>query len=337
VLAGAVRRQGELRLLARLLDRIERERFRSPLLEELRAKLDVDGRPPSQCVAALARLVEIHESRGNMIFAPIASLLLAGTQLAFAMERWRRGSGAAVPDWLLVVGSFEALASLAARAYERPAEIFAEIVEGPPAFEAEALGHPLLAERLCVTNDLRLGDALQLLLVSGSNMSGKSTLLRTVGVQAVLAQAGGTVRARKLRLTPLVVGASLNVRDSLQEGSSHFYAEIRRLRQLIDLGGDGRPLLFLLDEVLHGTNSHDRRVGAEALIRELLARGAIGLVTTHDLALARLAGELEPAATNVHFEDQVRAGRLAFDYRLKPGVVRKSNALELMRSVGLDV
>jgi DNA mismatch repair ATPase MutS len=168
-------------------------------------------------------------------------------------------------------------------------------------------------------------------------MSGKSTLLRTIGINAVLAQAGAPVRARELRLSPLAVGASIRIQDSLQEGKSRFYAEITRVRQIMDLAS-GRPrLVFLLDEIFHGTNSADRRVGAEAVVRALVDRGAIGLVTSHDLAIAQIADDLAPLAANVHFEDHLEGDRIAFDYRMKAGPVRKSNALALMRAVGLDV
>ena len=176
-----------------------------------------------------------------------------------------------------------------------------------------------------------------MLLVSGSNMSGKSTYLRTVGVNVVLALAGAKVAAARLALTPLRVGATLRIQDSLQAGRSRFYAEITRLKELSDLAGGEVPLLFLLDEILHGTNSHDRRIGAEAVVRGFVERAAIGLVTTHDLALARIADDLSPRAANVHFEDQLCDGRICFDFRLRPGVVQKSNALALMRAVGLDV
>ena len=178
---------------------------------------------------------------------------------------------------------------------------------------------------------------LRLLIVSGSNMSGKSTLLRTLGINAVLAQAGAPVRARRLRMSPLAVGASIRITDSLQTGVSRFYAEILRLRQILDLTGASMPVLFLIDEFLHGTNSHDRRIGAEALVRGLVDRGAIGLITTHDLALADIAEGLGARAANVHFEDRIEDGQIHFDYALRPGVVRKSNAIELMRSVGLEI
>ena len=176
-----------------------------------------------------------------------------------------------------------------------------------------------------------------MLLVSGSNMSGKSTLLRTVGVNTVLALAGCTVRAERLGVSELNVTASIQVHDSLAEGKSRFYAEILRLRQILDQSEGEAPVLFLLDEVLHGTNSHDRRIGAEAIVRELLARNAVGLITTHDLALAKIADELAPRVENVHFEDQLEEGEIHFDYRLRKGVVTKSNALDLMRAVGLKV
>jgi DNA mismatch repair ATPase MutS len=169
-------------------------------------------------------------------------------------------------------------------------------------------------------------------------MSGKSTLLRTVGTNTVLALAGAPVRARRLIVSRFALGASIRVSDSLQEGASRFYSEIVRLRRVLDLASGPRPLLFLLDEILHGTNSHDRRIGAGAVIEALLERDARGLVTTHDLALAEISRDGdESRLVNVHFVDHLEEGRIAFDYRLRPGVVTRSNALALMRAVGLDV
>jgi DNA mismatch repair ATPase MutS len=186
-----------------------------------------------------------------------------------------------------------------------------------------------------VTNDVRLDAGCRLLVVTGSNMSGKSTLLRTVGVNAVLAQAGAPVCAASMTLTPLQIGASLRAQDSLEAGVSRFFAEIKRLHAILSLATHKPPVLFLLDEILNGTNSQDRREGAEAIIRQLLERGAVGLVTTHDLALSELAN-MRPGA-NVHFQDTLEGDRLFFDYRLRPGVVTRRNALDLMRLVGIDV
>jgi hypothetical protein len=335
---SAVERPGrDLKLLSQVLERLERERFQSPRLAALRAALDSDGLPPSRQIAKLDRLIVLLDGRRNQFFAPIAALLLWGTQCALAIEHWRQTSGPAVSRWLAAVGEIEALCSLAGYAYEHPADPFPEISEGTGSFEGEGIGHPLLAEERCVRNDLQLGHPERVLIVSGSNMSGKSTLLRTIGTNAVLAMAGAPVRARRLRLTPVAIGASIRIQDSLQAGSSRFYAEITRIRGIVELTNGPFRLLFLLDELLHGTNSHDRRIGAEGVVRALIDRGAMGLVTTHDLALAHIADVLAPRAANVHFEDHLEDGKIRFDYRVRPGVVERSNALELMRSVGLDV
>jgi DNA mismatch repair ATPase MutS len=228
---------------------------------------------------------------------------------------------------------------MASYAYEHPDDPFPELspASEPTRIEAEGLGHPLLPEDRAVRNDLSLGAENRLMMISGSNMSGKSTWLRAIGVNIVLASAGAPVRARKFRMTPLRIGASIRTTDSLQEGVSRFYAEIQRLGDIVKLAGNGMPLVFLLDEILSGTNSHDRRIGASCVALSLVRRGAIGLMTTHDLALTGIVNEIEPPGQNFHFEDQLEKGRMSFDYRLRPGVVEKSNALELMRSVGLEV
>ena len=330
----------ELAVLSHILCRLEREPFSSPRLLALGAMLASDGVPPSRRIATLRRLIDLLDARLNQLFMPLSWLLLWGTQFASAIEAWRAAVGPAVPRWLEVVGEFEALAALAGYAWEHPEDPFPEIVEeaAGPRFDAEALGHPLISREACVRNDVRLGgEHPHALVVSGSNMSGKSTLLRTVGVNTVLALAGAPVRARQLQLTPLSVGATLNIQDSLQTGTSRFYAEITRLRAIVDLAPGSPPLLFLLDEMLNGTNSHDRRAGAEAVLGRLLEHGAIGLVTTHDLALSQIADGLAPRAANVHFEDHLEDGRMKFDYMCRPGIMTRSNALALMRAVGLDV
>ena len=334
--AAAVEKPGrDLAVLAEVLARLEREEASSPRLAALLATLRDEGTPASRRIAQLARRIELLQAQANQFFAPIAFLLLWPVHLGYAIEAWRRRHGAQVARWLDAVGELEALSSLASWAFENPADPFPSLEEGPARYEGEALAHPLLPG--AVANDVRLGGALRALVISGSNMSGKSTMLRTVGINAVLAQAGAPVRARALRLSPLRVGGTLRVQDSLQQGTSRFYAELTRLKQLVEIAEGELPLLFLIDEIFHGTNSHDRRIGAEAVLRGLLDRGAIGLLTTHDLALAQAAEALAPRAANVHFEDHLEAGRLAFDYRMRPGVVQKSNALELMRAVGLEV
>ena len=328
----------ELGMLSEVLVRLEREQFTSPLLARLRASIQCEGEPPSRKLKRLRRIAEFLDSRDNVFVRVLEPFILWTPHLALRIEDWRAHSGVAVRRWLEAAGTMEALCSLASHAFEHPADPFPEFTaDGGPWMEAEAIGHPLIAENKVVRNDVQIGGELRLLVVSGSNMSGKSTLLRTIGVNAVLAQAGAPVRARRLRISPLAIGASIRVSDSLQGGVSRFYAEILRLRQILDLTGGSLPVLFLIDEFLHGTNSHDRRIGAAALARGLVQRGAVGLITTHDLALAEVADELEQRARNVHFEDHIENGRIGFDYVMRSGVVRKSNAIELMRQVGLEV
>jgi len=337
IVRGAEHSARELALLSAILARFERERFSSPRLTELGRALESEGEPPSRRIARLQRLVDLLDAYRNQFFAPLAAVLLWRTNFAVALESWRARSGATVPRWLAAVGELEALLALASHAWEHPADPFPELLEGEPRFEGVALGHPLIPEDRCVRNDVALGGECRVLVVSGSNMSGKSTLLRTVGVNAVLALAGAPVRAASLRLSPLALGASIRIVDSLQDGTSRFYAEVKRLSRIVEIARGPVPLLFLLDEILSGTNSHDRAIGAEAVVRRLAEGGALGLVTTHDLALARIADALGARAANVHFEDHLEGGRMVFDYRMRPGVVRKSNALALMRAVGLEV
>ncbi len=332
---GAVeRREPALALLAGVLSVIERQSFATPVLVALHATLERDGVPASRQIERLRKLVALLEARRNQFFAPFALLFLWTTHIAFAIERWRAESGAEIVQWISVIAEMEALLSLSSFAFEHPSFVMPEVVVGEAIFDGDAVGHPLIPDDRRVANDVHIGGELRLLIVSGSNMSGKSTLLRAIGVNTLLALAGAPVCASRLRVSPMAAGASISLNDSLQEGASRFYAEILRIRDILQMTP---PLLFLLDEVLGGTNSHDRRIGAEAIIRSLVKRGAIGLATTHDLALAQIADELAPGAANVHFEDQIKDGRVTFDYRMQPGVVKKSNALELMRAVGIEV
>lgn len=328
----------DIRLLTALFARLEVEPFTSPRLASVHARLVVGGVAPSVRMRQLQRRVALLDSMHNPLFAPVGALLLVRAQSAVWIDRWHAENGARLAEWIAAVGELEALSSLAAFSFEHPDDPFPVVTDGPPAFSASGLAHPLIVGHVAVANDVRLGgDAPHVLLVSGSNMSGKSTLLRAVGCNVVLALAGAPVRAAALQLTPLAIGATLRVEDSLQAGISRFYAEILRIRVIVDAARGPLPLLFLLDEILHGTNSHDRRIGADAIVRSLVAMGGIGLVTTHDLALTELPKTLGARAANVHFEDRIENGRMVFDYRMREGVVEHSNALELMRAVGLDV
>jgi hypothetical protein len=327
----------DLKLLSLVLTAFERESFTSPRLLQLQARLKDGGILPSRAIAQLNRRVEYLESAHNLFVRVLDPVIFYRLQFVFATERWRRRCGSSLRLWLETVGDLEALAALGGYTYEHPEDVFPEFADQAPCFEAEGLAHPLVPPTHAVSNDLRLNRDLQLMIVSGPNMAGKSTFLRAIGVNAVLAQSGAPVRAVRLKLSPLTVTASICVLDSLEGGISRFYAEIHRLKQIMDLTGGRAPVLFLLDELLSGTNSHDRLIGTRSFVSKLVEQGAVGLVSTHDLALTAIPQEIGSRAINCHFEDHLEEGRLAFDYKLYPGIVQTSNALALMRSIGLEV
>ncbi|HEV2386118.1 MAG TPA: hypothetical protein VGS20_02575 [Candidatus Acidoferrales bacterium] len=329
-----------LELFSALMKRLEAESFASPRLRRLADDLRREIRPASRSLRQLARIAYWIEARDSFMIRPFDLPLLYTLQVGYAADNWRRRWGRRMRSWIDFLGEVEALVSLAAYSFEHPEDPFPEFVsEGgqTPLFHGEELGHPLIPASRSVRNSILLGRESSVLLVSGSNMSGKSTLLRTVGINTVLAMAGAPARAKRLRLVPLALGTRIRTTDSLQESRSGFYTEILRIRQVFDLAAGNAPLLFLFDELLEGTNSKDRRIGAEGLLRALIARGAAGIVTTHDLALTEIVGAVGPAISNWHFQDYVENGRMRFDYKLREGVVARSNALELMRLIGLQV
>ncbi len=333
----------DLQLLSSLFARLQQESFEAAPLQALQQKLSSHHLPVSRAITQLDSIVQHIYSLDNFFVRLLDIPLLYSIQAAYAAEAWRSEHGTSVRPWLDTLGQLEALLALATYTYEHPDDHFPEFLSGPPAFHARQLGHPLLPDARCVRNDVTIGQhganpqQSSVLLISGSNMSGKSTLMRAVGINTVLAMAGAPVRAHALQLTPLRVGASILINDSLQQGSSRFYAEITRLRQICDLATQTPPLLFLLDELLQGTNSKDRLTGAEGVVRTLIERGAIGIISTHDLALTHLGGTIAQHLHNMHLQDQIEAGKMKFDYQLREGVVTKSNGIELMRLIGLDV
>jgi hypothetical protein len=328
----------KLGLLSLLIERLESERFECPGLVSLHAALMTDGPPASLRIKRLNRWLDLLDSSDHILLRILGPILLYKLQVVMAIEAWRGDNGAHIGRWIKALAEFEALSSFGALHYERPSWCFPVLDEvGAPHFSAFDLGHPLIASPASVRNNITLDSDCRLLIVSGSNMSGKSTLLRAVGLNTVLAWAGAPVCATALKISRLQTGASLRVSDSLQDNRSRFFAEISRLRQIVDLTKGPVPVLFLLDELLSGTNSHDRRIGAAGIIRGLLKAKTVGLLTTHDLALAQLDEDAGAAVRNVHFEDRITNGKMEFDYHLLPGVVTHSNALELMRSIGLEI
>ena len=331
-----------LDLLAKVIAEIEGATFDDAALIALAARLkgQAPGDAASRGIARLARVSDWADSRHNAFARVLEIPALFTIQVAFAAEAWKVRDGARLRDWVDVVGEMEALLSFAGYAFERPEDTFPEILDatdGDAIYDATDVAHPLIPRAVAVRNSVTLGTSPRVLIVSGSNMAGKSTLMRTIGLNAVLALAGAPVRATRLRLTPLVLGTCLRHTDSLREGRSGFFTEVLRIRQICDLLNQPGRVLFLFDELLSGTNSKDRRTAAEALVRMLVARHAIGVVTTHDLALTEIAAILPGEVKNVHLQDHVENGQMRFDYKLRDGVITQSNALELMRMIGLDV
>ena len=339
-IAGIGCNEDGLLIFSKILKQIETEQFTSEKLCRFQRELRGGPQAASRAMEKLAHLVNWIDARDSLLMKVIELPLLYTVQLGLAANAWRKREGRKAQFCIDTVAEFEALLSLSAYTYEHPNDCFPEFGERGEVrafFAGEELGHPLIPTAKCVRNSVHLGDGTRVWLVSGSNMSGKSTLLRTVGVNVVLAMAGAPVRAKSLRLCRIALGTRIRSTDSLQEGRSNFFTEILRIRQVAALSEKDGPLLFLFDELLEGTNSHDREIGSEALLRALLARDTVGMVTTHDLALTRIQVALDGNVRNVHFEDQIVNGEMSFDYKLRDGIVPKSNALDLMRWIGLKV
>jgi small-conductance mechanosensitive channel len=334
--ANLIQPSFELALLAPLLDRFETLHFQCPLLKSLQLQLTASSGVPSKQIRLLRLWARLLNLRQFEYFAVAASVILWGTNLAICIERWRQRHREGSVRWLDSLGQFEALLCLARYCYENPDHTFAVLKRGSsPLFHAEAMGHPLLDRQTCFRCDVRL-DAVgtQVIMVSGSNMSGKSTLLRSVGLNAVLALAGAPVRADQLQISTLHIGCSISVQDSLLQARSRFQAEVERLKYILALSRT-HSVLFLVDEMLGGTNSADRLFGARAVIEQLVASGAVGLVTTHDLALTEVGEALDGHAINVHFEERYENGEMRFDYRMRPGVLTRTNGLNVMAALGI--
>ena len=339
-IAGIGANEDGLLILSKLLRQIETGQFMSEKLRRFQRELRAGPQAASHAMERLAHIVNWIDARDSLLMKLIGLPLLYTIQVGLTADSWRKREGRRTPFCINAVSEFEALLSLSAYSYEHPDDCFPEFTEPEETrafFAGEQLGHPLIAAGKCVRNSVHLGKGTRVLLVSGSNMSGKSTLLRTVGVNLVLAMAGAPVRGKSLRLCRMALGTRIRSTDSLQEGRSNFYTEILRIRQVAALSEKGGPLVFLFDELLEGTNSHDRQIGSEALLQALLARDTVGMVTTHDLALTQIQATLDGNVRNVHFEDQIVNGEMSFDYRLRDGVVPKSNALDLMRWIGFKV
>jgi len=340
-------REREFGFYAGALSIVEAREPRSERLQRVRSELTTGGVPAHRAMEILDRRVGLSYVRHSaLVHMPLQLLLLWDFHVLELLERWQRAYGARARRWLAALGDFEALAALAGLAHDNPAWAFPTLAAHDPGAPAEVrgrdLGHPLLAAEARVGNDVAVGPPGTFLLVTGSNMSGKSTLLRAIGANVVLAQAGAPVAAAAMSLPPIDLATSVLVEDSLADGVSFFMAELLSVREVVRAAGrargEGRTLLYLLDEILRGTNSAERQVAVRRVLQHLLAAGAIGAVSTHDLQIAEIP-ELRDPCRPVHFREsfvQTESGpRMTFDYRLRGGVATTANALKLLDLVGL--
>jgi DNA mismatch repair ATPase MutS len=341
----AFARENEFQGYARLLGAVAQSRFSCSALTNIQAELSQGHAAAQRQMKKLHRLLALAEVRYSMTYMPIQAFTLWDFHVLWRLERWQLTYGRHARRWLEALAEFDALAALAGLCYENPDWAFPQITDvQTPTLEATGLGHPLLPDGVRVVNDVKVGPPGSFLFVTGSNMSGKSTLLRAIGTNTVLARAGAPVCASSMRLPPLILETSMRVHDSLQQGLSHFMAELTRLKGVVEAARNVRrdgngTLLYLLDDVLQGTNTAERRIAARKIIGHLLAEGAIGGVTSHDLALAD-TDELSAACDPVHFSERIHetaeGPSISFDYRLRPGIATSKNALKLLEIVGLD-
>jgi len=327
----------EFNYIASILETLEEKKFKSQLLINLQKSLIDHGVLASFEIQKLDKLIRLMDAQRNQLLTAFTFIFMWNVHFRLAIESWREKHGDKLSSWLETVGEFEAINSVANYAFEHQDDIYPSLSSTPFTFQGEDLAHPLIDEKVCVRNSIDLNPDCRLWIVSGSNMCGKSTFLRVIGINLVLTYIGAPARAKRLTVSPLALGSSINVQDSLKKGYSKFFAEITKVQHLMEDAKKDTPLIFLLDELLHGTNSHDRLIGAKAIIAKMLELDAIGLVTTHDLTLTKAIKELNLKAKNVHFRDDFREDKLVFDYKLHEGVVEKSNALKLMRSIGIEV
>lgn len=341
ILAAVASRDTALAAYAAMLTLLCDAKLQAPQNRALQERLRRGGQGPAQRMRQLQGYYGQLLLRQNpILWLPANVFLLWDLYFALRVERWQVEVGRELRGWLEALGEFEARASLAALAHDNPDWAFPEFHDGPAGLAADELGHPLIPRERRVGNDVTLPGPGRAWLVTGSNMSGKSTLLRSIGLCQVLAQAGAPVCARRARLSPLRLRTVMRVDDSLAQGMSHFYAELRRLKETVDAARGSPPappLCYLLDEILHGTNTRERELGARLVIKSLCRRGALGVVSTHDLSLATLEEETGGAVHNVHFTELVQDDQMTFDYRLRPGPVQTTNALRLMRLCGIDI
>lgn len=297
-----------------------------------------NGLPASKRIRQLRKILDRFDIRLNpLVFIPLNTFLLWDLQVILQLEKWRREQQSSVYDWFRVIGEAEAINSLARAAFNHPLWATPTLSDIPGHFEGKALLHPLIPARQAVANDFSTGGRPAISLITGSNMAGKSTFLRAVGVNQVLAMAGSVAPAAELTVSNNRIMSSMRIADNLEENTSTFYAELNKLKGIIEAVRRQEPVLFLLDEILRGTNSHDRQTGSRALVEQMVRENGTGLLATHDLTLTELAAQYPGVIRNYHFDVSVNGEELYFDYTLKNGVCQSMNASILMKKIGIEI
>lgn len=327
-----------LKHYTRLIRQIEDESFDASVIKDLKVRLIHEGKPVSQLMKRLSRIISQLNVRYNAFAIVLNLLFLWDLRYVLQLEKWKAEMKDHLPGWFDVLAEFDAFISMSTLVYNKPDWVLPEITESKSAFYAGGgIGHPLLAGDVRVTNDLDIPGKGHMKLITGSNMAGKSTFLRSIGLSIAMAMIGSPVCARSLRVSPMSVYSSMRTQDDLHESTSSFYAELKRLKFILEAVERGEPVFFLLDEILKGTNSHDRHSGAKALILQLIRRKGNGLIATHDLELGYLEQEYSENIENLCFEVEVEGEELHFDYKIKNGLSQSLNATILMKRMGIEV
>ncbi len=328
----------ELEALSGAIRKIEKEDFKSELLAKLKNTLGQKKGLASEKINALKKILDRLDLRYNLVLSfPLNVFLLWNLQQVLDLEKWKLAQRHEVNNWFEILKTVEALQSLATLHYNHPNWVFPVFKEKHFSIVATELAHPLIKAEKRVSNFINIDNAGEVMLVTGSNMAGKSTYLRSVGVNVILAMAGAPVCANKFELSPVQLMSSMRIADNLEESTSTFYAELKKLQIIIEKVNADEKVFILLDEILRGTNSHDRHTGSEALIKQLIKKNAAAILATHDLELANMKEQYPQKILNFHFDVQVSNDELFFDYALKPGICTSMNASILMKKIGIEI
>jgi DNA mismatch repair ATPase MutS len=328
----------ELNTLSSNISSIEKEKFESPLLKRWQSVFLEENKKASESILKIKKILDKLDLRYNLVLSlPLNLLLLWNLQQVLDLEKWKEKEHKNFNSWFDTLADFEALNSFAVLLFNQPKWIFPTIIPEYFSIEGKEIGHPLIPVEKRVDNFIDIPSNAELMLVTGSNMAGKSTYLRSIGVNVVLAMAGAPVCARSFSVSHVQIISSMRITDNLEESTSTFYAELKKLKTIIEKVNAGEKVFILLDEILRGTNSLDRHTGSKALIKQLIKKKAAAIIATHDLELANLKEDFSENILNYHFDVQVSNDELYFDYLLKPGVCNSLNASILMKKIGIEL